>query len=162
MDSPAALQAEAYGRIKTRPNERTQRMLAGVTGFARCIGNEIANARRPNRRSPADTPVLYAAWFVVPPRRLADFDAWHHRDHVPILMQQKDWIAVRRFDIVDGEPEPFARPALHDRTDAAALDPPQRRRAHETPWRQRLAVEPWFNGRYKLFERHATRQKAVK
>jgi hypothetical protein len=179
MDSPAALRTEVYERIKTRPSERTRRMLTGVSGFTRYIGNEIATARRPDKpnhnevegrsqfsvqskSAPVDTPFLYAVWFAVPPGRLADFDAWYDQDHVPILMQQKDWIAVRRFDIVDGEPESFNRLALHYLADAAALDRPEQRLARETPWRQRLAAEPWFNGRYNVFERHGTRQKAVK
>ena len=161
MDSPAALRTEAYGRIKTRPSERTRRMLAGVTGFTRYIGNEIAAMRRPDAGDPIDTPVLYAVWFAVPPDRLAEFDAWYDQDHVPMLMQQKDWIAVRRFDIVDGEPELFNRLALHYLADAAALNSPERQPARETTWRQRLAAEPWFNAGYKVFNRHGTRQKSV-
>ena len=168
MESPAALRTEVYGRIKTRPSERTRRMLAGVTGFTRYIGNEIATVRRPDSAGPPggdaaiDAPILYAVWFAVPPGRLADFDAWYDQDHVPILIQQKDWIAVRRFDIVDAEPEPFNRLALHYLADAAALNSPERRRARETPWRRHLAAEPWFNGRCNVFKRHGTRQKAVK
>jgi hypothetical protein len=162
MDSPAALRTEMYERIKTRPSERTRRMLAGVTGFTRYIGNEIATTRRPGSDALVDTPVLYAVWFAVPTGRLADFDAWYDQDHVPILMQQKDWIAVRRFDIVDGEPESFNRLALHYLADAAALD------SSESPAGTRNALAAafdggtWFNGRYNVFERHGTRQKAVK
>jgi hypothetical protein len=143
-------------------------MLAGVNGFTRHSGNEIARVRQPNSDGQPDsdglidTPVLDAVWFAVPPGCLADLDAWYDQDHVPILMQQMNWIAVRRFDIVDGEPEPFNRLARHYLADAAALDAKQRRPARKTPWPQRLAAETWFNGRNSLFKRHGTRQKAVK
>ena len=91
----------------------------------------------------------------------ADFDGWYDQDHIPVLMQQKDWIAVPRFDIVDGEPKPFSRMALHYCADAAALDPPQRQRARETT-RQRLSAKPWLNGRHYVFSRHGTRQQAAR
>jgi hypothetical protein len=161
MNKPAALRTEAYGRINPQPNERTRRMPAGVTGFTRHIGNEIAAVRRPDAGGPIDTPILYAAWFAAPRDRRADFDAWHDQEHVPILIQQKDWIAVRRFDIVDGEPESFNRLALRYLANAAGLDPRERQRARDKNSRRRLAAKPWFNGVYKVFSRHGTRQKSV-
>ena len=51
---------------------------------------------------------------------------------------------MRRFDIVDGEPEPFNRLAPHYLADAAALDPPERQRASETTWRRRLVRRRLF------------------
>jgi hypothetical protein len=161
MDEPAALRTEACGRIKPQPRERTRRMPAGVTGSSRRGSNEIAAARRLNeRRRPIDTPILYA-WFAAPRDCRADVDAWHDQEHVPIVIQQKDWIAVRRFDIVDGEPESFNRLLPYYPADAAALDPTAHQPASETTWRRRLVAEAWFNGGYKVIKRHGTRQKSV-
>jgi hypothetical protein len=156
VDSLAAFDTPAYKVIKTQPSDRTRWMLTNVSGFTRYLGNETfctANA------DPAalNAPVLYAVWFNVPPDRAADFDAWYEQDHIPILMTCKDWLMVRRFKIVDGEPESWTHLALHYLNDVKALESPERQRARQTPWRDRLAAEPWFKGKYTMFDRHKDR-----
>jgi hypothetical protein len=160
MDSAAALRTAEYQVIKSQPSDRTRRMLGGVSGFTRYIGNEISTAGKPAAEGAASAKLLYAVWFNVPQDRLAAFDAWYDEDHVPILLEHKDWIAVRRFEIVDGEPESWNRLALHYLGAESALQSPERARARETPWRARLAVEPWFRGSYKVFQQHGARQQA--
>lgn len=115
--------------------------------------------RKPDA-SPEDAPLLYAVWFDVPADRLTDFDAWYDEDHAPLLMQAPAWLGIRRFDVGVSDPVPYNRLALHYLADRAALDGPERAQARATPWRARLAAEPWFKGSYKVFDRHGARQMA--
>ena len=68
---------------------------------------------------------------------------------------------VRRFRIIDGEPERWTHLALHYLADSRALTSPERERARASPWRARLAQESWFNGKYFVFAKHGVRQEAV-
>lgn len=156
-----AFKTPEYTAIKTQPSELTRRMLKDVSGFTRYLGNEISRVMRPGAEA-IDPPLLYAVWFNVPTDRLADFDAWYEQDHAPILMKCAQWLGIRRFDIVDGDPVPFNRLAIHYLADRAALDSPERAEARATPWRARIAAEPWFAGSYKVFERHGARQMHAK
>jgi hypothetical protein len=153
MDSPDALQTPEYTAIKTRPSETTRSMLGAVSGFTRYIGTEIGSVASTSPAEMLGAPVLYAVFFAVPSDRQADFDAWYATDHVPVLMEEAQWLGVRRFNIVDGAPESFNRMALHYLADKSALDSDARRKARATPWRAKLAEEPWFKGRYLIFSR---------
>ena len=155
MESLAALRTVAYDAIKNHPSERTAWMLANVAGFTRYLGEEIRSFGRVADASAA--PLLYAAWFAVPPERLAEFDAWYDQDHVPLLLECPQWHAVRRYAVSGGVPKAWNRLALHYLDDATALESPARARARATPWRARLAAEPWFAGEYQVFERHGAR-----
>jgi len=158
MADLAVLKTPAYGEVKNRPSDVTRTMLASVTGFTRYLGVETSVRRQGLAGGSAlDAPLLYAVWFDVPQERLADFDAWYETDHVPLLMECSEWRMVRRFAVTQGEPGPFNRLALHYLADRSALSSEARERARGTPWRARLAVEPWFRGTYKVFERHGPR-----
>jgi hypothetical protein len=159
MASASALKTPRYQEIKGSPSALTRRMLGGVTGFTRYIGEETSAVQsKGSRIAPLDAPWLYAVWFNVPEERRQDFDDWYGEDHVPLLMQCADWLQVRRFRIVDGEPEPWSHLALHYLADLRALDSPERAAARATPWRDRLARESWFKGKYQIFARHGPRQ----
>jgi hypothetical protein len=160
MDAPAALKTPEYDRIKSQPSAQTRKMLAAVSGFTRYIGNQIGSTCKPGMARQMENAILYAVWFNVPQNRLADFDAWYEQEHVPILMENKDWIAARRFDVVECDPVVLNRLALHYISSLSALESTERQRARETPWRARLAEEPWFKGIYKTFSRHGARQTA--
>ena len=82
------------------------------------------------------------------------------QDHVPILLGDERWYGVRRFAIVDGAPRQFNRLALHYVAGREMLDSEVRRRARATPWRAKLAAEPWFNGHYLVFDRIGDRHQA--
>jgi hypothetical protein len=160
MTDPEVMKTPAYQEVKTKPSELTREMLGTVSGFTRDIAAETSVKRQP---TPAgvhaiDAKLLYAVWFEVPESALADFDAWYELDHVPALMGCKEWLAVRRFRIVDGEPTKANRLALHYLADHSALESPERAAARKTPWRDRLAALPWFSARYSLFEKHGPRQ----
>lgn len=161
MDSPQALKTPEYQRVKGHQSDLTRRMLSGVSGFTRYIGTQISEQRRDDLTiDPVDAPVLYAVWFQVPDERAQDFDDWYTQDHAPILLKCADWLMVRRFKILDGEPEKWTHLALHYLNDKRALESPERAAARATPWRDRLAKEPWFKGKYHTFSRLGERQSA--
>ena len=101
--------------------------------------------------------MLYAVLFDVPSPRLQAFDGWYDGEHVPMLLEDQRWLGVRRFDIFDGAPASFNRLALHYLSTRDVLDSDARKRARETPRRARLAEEPWFKGRYAVFDRLGSR-----
>lgn len=159
MGSLDALKTPTYDRIKNQPSPLTRQMLGMVSGFTRYLGTEIKRVAKADVRA-EDAPLLYAVWFNVPPDRLAAFDTWYDEDHAPILMTAPAWLAIRRFDVTVSDPVPHNRLALHYLSDRAALDGPERARARATPWRAKLAAEPWFKGSYKVFDRLGARQTA--
>jgi hypothetical protein len=96
--------------------------------------------------------------FNVPDDMKADFDGWMEEDHMPILLRNKDWLGVRRFELSVGEPTPFNRLAVHYLASPDALTSPERAEARVTPWRTRLTGHEWFNqGKAKAFRRHGPR-----
>lgn len=159
METAAALKTPEYHVIKGQPGERTKRMLSDVTGFTRYIANESGRWEKPESAS-IDAPVLYAVFFEVPADRADDFDRWYTEDHIPLLMKCTDWLMVRRFNIIDGEPGKYTRLALHYLASTNALSSPEREAARATPWRARLAAESWFKGHYVVFDHLGTRFQA--
>jgi len=154
MASMAALATPEYDRIKNQPSELTRRMLGGVHGFTRYLGETSAVAGGAQAGA-LDAPLLFAAMFDVPP---AD-----EQDHVPLLLECSDWLMVRRFHLTAGEPRPFNRLALHYLASVEALSSPARAKARETPWRERMAGRDWFGkGRYAVFRRVGRTQSATR
>jgi hypothetical protein len=160
MESPNALQTPEYAEIKNQPSETTRSMLGAVSGFTRYIGTEIGLVASTSSGEMLGAQTLYAVFFDVPTERQADFDAWYATDHVPLLMEETQWLGVRRFEISDGAPERYNRMALHYLADKSALESDARQKARATPWRAKLAQEPWFKGRYLMFSRLGQRQYA--
>jgi hypothetical protein len=160
MTDPGVMASPAYQEVKTKPSDMTREMLSTVSGFTRYIGAEMSTKRQPGLSGAAalDAALLYAVWFEAPENALADFDAWYELDHVPLLLGCEDWLMVRRFHILDGEPTRANRLALHYLADRSALDSPERANARKTPWRDRMAALPWFSGHYSLFEKLGPRQ----
>jgi hypothetical protein len=160
LESRAALATPEYARIKNEPSAWTHRMLTSVHDFTRYLGDQMAVAGSTDPQA-LDAPVLFAVMFNVPESSLRDFDAWYEEDHIPILLECEDWLMVRRFDLVSGEPRPFNRLALHYLASPDALTSPVREKARNTPWRDRIAAYPWFKeGRYLVFGRHGEAQAA--
>lgn len=159
MDAPDALTTPEYGRIKNQPSDTTRAMLGSVSGFTRYIGQTIGMHGRPGAEL-LSAPVLYAVFFQVPPAHTSEFDSWYAEDHVPLLLEDPRWIGTRRFDVLDGSPHGYNRLALHYLADRLVLDSEARAKARATPWRARLAQEPWFQGKYLMFDRIGARQVA--
>lgn len=163
MDTQDALKTPGYQVVKNQPSEKTRWMLQNVTGFTRYLADEIGTAGTLDQRA-EQAPVLFAAMFTVPEDQLANFDAWYVEDHIPILLECKDWLAVRRFAVTNGEPGTYNRLAIHYLNSDAALSSPERERARNTEWRNRMAENAWFRegGYYAVFNRLGQRFEAVK
>lgn len=162
MDAPGALETPEYLGIKNHPNTETRWMLENVSGFSRYLCAEINDVRRDD--APADlldAPVLFAVFFSVPDERADEFNAWYDDEHVPLLLKGKDWLGCRRFDIYDGDPEPWTHLALHYLASMDALDTEERAAARDTDWRKKLAEEDWFRGSYRFFDAYGERFKAT-
>lgn len=152
------LESAPYLKLKNQPNAKTKWMLANVQGYSRYLGNEFSMKCRDDDIAGAlDAPVLFAVFFSVPDDRVAEFNGWYEDEHVPMLLGCKDWLMVRRFEIYEAEPQPWTHLALHYLAGTEALSSPEREAAGNTPRREKLAAEPWFQGSYLLFERLGTR-----
>lgn len=157
MASSAVLRTPEYQAVKNNPSERTRRMLAGVAGFTRYIGEQIGDYRS-SATEGLDAPYLYTVFFEVPAERENDFNDWYVKDHIPLLMECEQWRMVRRFRIADGEPKPWTHLALHYIADPGALESPARERARASKWRARLAEEKWFKPQYSVYRRFCSRR----
>jgi hypothetical protein len=161
MESLAVLRTPAYQAIRQSPSERTQRMLSSVGGFTRYLAEPLGEQVNASAAGdPLESAHLYSVLFTVPPEREAEFNDWYTRDHAPTLLENPDWLAVRRFRIADGEPAAWTHLALHHLADRRALDSPERARARASSRRARLAEESWFKGSYAVFDKHGPRQHA--
>ena len=104
MNSPMVLKTPAYERIKNNPSELTTRMLRSVTGFTRYIGEQIGqHAKESSAAAAIDAPYI----------RVDFFDNRDEGENLPDLLKDKNWLMVRHFAIVDGEPEKYTRLLLH-------------------------------------------------
>jgi hypothetical protein len=157
MQSAGVLQSPSYQQVKNHPSERTAGMLRSVKGFSRYLGEHIHEQTRTAADAAMNAPVLYAVCSEVPADCQHDFDDWHRNDHVPLLLECKDWLMVRCFHITGGEPKSWTHLALHYLTDARALRSVQRERARSAPRHTRLAQEEWFPGHDSVFKRYGPR-----
>lgn len=158
LSSPAALESEAYNKLREQPSRKSTVVLENVTDSARYLGNHFSEQVQNGAVDcPIDADVLYAVFFSVPDDRAKEFNAWYEEEHSPMLLKCADWLAVRRFDVFDGEPQPWTHLALHYLRDASALDSPELEAARNTEWRNRLAEEQWFRASFHLYERFGER-----
>src|SRR6056297_784523 len=58
-------------------------------------------------------PLIFEALFNGPQDDEEEFDRWMEDDHVPLLLECDDWLAVRRFSLPMAEPVPDTRLAIH-------------------------------------------------
>ena len=155
MTAPDVLVSEAYRAVKDNPSDETAWMLRSVGGFTRYIGALNGWQTRPDvdEARLLAAPYAYSVMFTVPSAREVEFNDWYASEHVPLLLGNADWLGCRRYRIVDGGPEAHTHLAIHHLNDLAALEGPQRAQARATQWRDRLAREPWFKGRYATFRK---------
>ena len=159
LESDEALKSPQYLKLGEHPNPETKWVLANVEETTRYVGDRISDQRRDAPAGdPLDAPILFSVFFSVPDERAEEFNNWYTEEHVPLLLRNKHWLACRRYLITDGEPEPWTHMALHYIADAAAFTAPERTAAHDTPWRKKLAAEPWFRSRSLTFRRTGVRQ----
>jgi len=105
-----------------------------------------------------DADILYPVFFRVPADRETEFNAWYEEEHLAILLRCPYWPMCRRFRITNPGPESWTHLALHYLTDLRALESAERTEARSTPWRARLAQEPWFRGDYRVYYRYGQRR----
>ena len=154
ITAPEVLESEEYEKIKSQPNAQTAWMLAHSLDYARYLGTEISDQMRDGAEDTSlDAPILYAVFFSVPDDRADEFNKWYTEEHVPMLLKCPDWQRIRRFEIYDGEPQPWTHMALHYLTDITALDSEERSAARETDWYKKLSEESWFRSSYLIYER---------
>lgn len=157
MESIDVMETPQYKQLKTAPGERTDRILAAVTGFTRYPAVETARFVNPNvSPDPTEAPYLHAVLFSVPDEWEAEFDAWYNQEHCPLLMTNPHWWQIRRYRIRSGTPDRWTHLSLHHLGDLSAMESEERKRARSTDWRNRLAQEPWFKGEYALYRRLRT------
>ena len=158
LESEDVLACEAYGKVRAQPNAQTKWMLDRVSDYSRYIGNEVSSQRRKGLKAdPIDSNIIYPVFFSVPDERAEEFNSWYTEENVPMLLKCNDWLMVRRFEISEGEPQPWTHLALHYLADISALDSPERKAARNTEWRARLTTESWFRAGYLIFERFGDR-----
>jgi hypothetical protein len=161
MEGVSALSTPGYQEIKNNPSALTKRMLNGVSGFSRYICQETGVRRtRHEGPDPLNAPFLYTVAFEVPADAEAEFNDWYEQDHLPILLECRDWLLVRRFRVIDGQPHKWTHLAFHYLATRGALASPERERARRTPWREKLAQNPWFKPQPLVFMKYGTRQSA--
>lgn len=85
-------------------------------------------------------PVAIAA----PASAVDDVDRWYREEHTEMLLRCPDWLRVRRYAIASIEGASWSRLALHELASPDVLQSAEVRTAMGTPWRQRLAEQPWF------------------
>jgi len=72
----------------------------------------------------------------VPAELEPELQAWYAEEHVPMLLATPGWARVRRYRLLDGDAPRWL--ALHELTDAAAVDTAAYRAATSTPRRAQL------------------------
>ncbi len=152
MESPEAIKTPEYIKIKEQPSEETRWMLGNVGGFTRYTAEQIGEqVNVACAGDPYHAPYLYPVMFEVPAEREEEFNRWYEEDHVPTLLKNPGWLACRRYKIFSGDPENWTHLALHYLADPGVLNSDERKEARQSPWRDRLAQEAWFKGKYMLF-----------
>jgi hypothetical protein len=163
VDSPAYLAAydledkgvfvtPKYKRSKASLDETTRRILADVTDFTRYIGEEIGcwrgSARTTYSRMRPHSSTRHSSLCILHASKSSPL---YEADHIPTLLKCSEWLAARRFRIVEAEPQPSTHLALHYLATPEALQAAAREQARRSPWRMRLAQENWFKGHHAMF-----------
>jgi hypothetical protein len=82
-----------------------------------------------------------------------EFLAWYQTEHLPLLLECPVWDGCRFAE--ETAPPGCQFHAMHQFSDAKALESEQRKRSRSTPWFNRLARNDWFDGGFKrtLYQR---------
>ncbi len=145
LTGPEALEHEEYKKRKLTPDDPTYRMLQSVSGFTRYIASEVHfRVREHTPVMPLDAPVIHCLLFTVPMERRGAFEDWYDSEHIPMLLEDEDWLMARRFDIVQWDPEPHTHLILHYLNHERALQGEALKRARATEGWRRLAMQDWF------------------
>ena len=146
LTGPEALDHEEYKKRKLTPDNPTYQMLKSVSGFTRYIAKErFTLGGNDDPSEPLDSAVIFCALLTVPRGARVEFEDWFDEEHAPMLQQNAGWLFSRRLEIIEQDPEPRTHLIIHYLKDLQALDVPERAAASNTEWRNKLALENWFN-----------------
>ena len=149
---------EAAAQPRAMPAQASHEAIAQVERYAaRQIGER--SVQEPGC-GVLESDFVYPVFFRVPAEREAEFDAWYEQEHLDILLRCRYWPLCRRFKVIDPGAGSPTHIALHYLTDLRALESDERTQARSTPWRDRLAREPWFRGDYQVYYRYGRAQAA--
>lgn len=159
LDDAAAVESDAFVGLEDHPHVETRWMLDNALDPTFYVGNLIDEQKRDDAGDdPYAAPILYAVFWSVPDERIPDFNAWYDGENTPLLLKCPDWLACRRYELVDTDPEPWTHVALHYIKDMAAFDSEERAHALGAPGRTKLEEEPWFQAKtlvyLKIGDRH--------
>lgn len=140
VDNLAAFESPGYRQLKQAPSRETKIMLERVSGFTRYIAEETGDSGPVAQ----ETRFLSVVAFAVPEANEDQFNIWYGSEHVPMLLEAKDWLRVRRYKVLDGIGGPWTHLALHELASLEVMDSPERTRARKGPLREDLVDLPWF------------------
>jgi hypothetical protein len=95
----------------------------------------------------AGGPWLFHVGLWTPSDYRDEFLAWYEVEHLPMLLECPVWDGCRFVEEAAQDGCQFH--ALHQFSDAKALDSEERRRSRSTPWFNRLSKNDWFDGAFK-------------
>lgn len=89
--------------------------------------------------------ILMIVAFNCPEARIPELERWYAEEHIRMLRKADGWLRAVHCRVrgMTGSP-PWTHIAFHELRDLAVMDSPERAAARDTPWRDRLAAEPWF------------------
>lgn len=120
------------------------------------VATAVATQRGEQRRVDAigdarECPLFYTVGFPVPAESMGQLGEWYDAEHAPMLLRCPYWIMTRRFHIEQSATQYWgSHLAIHYLSDIRALRSPERDEARQTAWRDRLAAQPWFRGKYNI------------
>jgi hypothetical protein len=153
LDGEGALDCDEYRSRKLTPDEPTREMLSRVSGFTRYIAVEqFAMARDGDEIGALDADAIHCTLLNPGMESAGAFDSWFDAEYAPAVLACPGWLMVRRFDVVQWDPEPNTRLLLHYLTDLSALGTPE-----YTALAEKLAAKPWFPALSVTYNRRRSR-----
>ena len=153
ITSEDVLSNSDYQKVRAQPNAKTAWMLSNVENYSRYVANEISDTKSENGDSNAlDETFIFSEFFSVLDNKVDEFNQWYDREYTPTLMGCVNWRAVRRFEVIEGEPQPWSHLALHYISDSkTAFSSPEFENSRNSKTRLNLEQEPWFRGSSQLY-----------
>ena len=137
-------------------------MLSNVENYSRYIGNEInVSCQTGVDEKAIDEAFVFAEFYSVPDDKSDEFNRWYDEEYSPLVLKCPEWKAVRRFEIIEGVPQPWTHLALHYLSNAVtALSSKELQESRKTDLRLKLEQEYWFQGSSQFYEAIGDRFKA--
>lgn len=138
VDDLDVLGSDAYGEVQAVTAEVTGERMGALERFDRVTARVVQS-----QGIVGDGAHVFVVAFPVPEEEAADLERWYAEEHGPMLLRASGWDGLRLFAVEDTNTE-MTRIAVHELSDLAALDSPERAEAGGTTWRRSLADRRWF------------------